>query len=130
MFRLGNCPIWASRRSSPKTGPIQSLCYACTEWNYDWFASDVDNPYTQDKPFRWIRMRVLGGRSMSWGRQSYRMSDLDFKAASHDGYGDDWPISYTEMVPYYEEVERYVGISGMPENLPQFPTASSFRPWR
>ena len=72
-----------------KDRPIQSLCYACTEWNYDWFASDVDNPYTQEKPFRWIRMRVLGGRSMSWGRQSYRMSDLDFKAATHDGYGDD-----------------------------------------
>ena len=48
--------------------------------------------YTQDKPFHWIRQRVLGGRSMSWGRQSYRMSDLDFKAASHDGYGDDWPV--------------------------------------
>ena len=110
-----------------KDRPIQSLCYACTEWNSDWFASDVENPYTQDKPFRWIRMRVLGGRSMSWGRQSYRMSDLDFKAASHDGYGDDWPISYDEIVPYYEEVERYVGISGMVENLPQLPD-SIFQP--
>jgi choline dehydrogenase-like flavoprotein len=101
--------------------PIQGLCYACREYNYDWFVNDRENPYTQAKPFYWIRQRVLGGRSMSWGRQSYRMSDLDFKAASHDGYGDDWPISYDEMVPYYEEVERFVGISGTAEHLPQLP---------
>jgi choline dehydrogenase-like flavoprotein len=107
--------------------PIQGLCYACTEYNYKWFVDDVRNPYTQEKPFHWIRMRVLGGRSLSWGRQSYRFSDLDFKAASHDGYGDDWPISYTDMVPYYEEVEKYVGISGNPEGLPQLPD-SIFQP--
>jgi choline dehydrogenase-like flavoprotein len=101
--------------------PIQSQCYACRESNYNWFVNDLENPYTQEKPFNWIRMRVLGGRSLSWGRQSYRMSDLDFKAASHDGYGDDWPISFDEMVPYYETVEKYVGISGQSENLPQLP---------
>ncbi|MCZ2146561.1 MAG: GMC family oxidoreductase [Bryobacterales bacterium] len=107
--------------------PIQGLCYACTEYNYKWFVNDVSNPYTQEKPFHWIRMRVLGGRSLSWGRQSYRFSDLDFKAASHDGYGDDWPISYADMVPYYEEVEKYVGISGASEGLPQLPD-SIFQP--
>lgn len=101
--------------------PIQSLCYACRDTNYKWFVNDLENPYTQEKPFHWIRQRVLGGRSLSWGRQSYRMSDLDFKAASHDGYGDDWPISYDEMVPYYEIVERYVGISGQAEGLSQLP---------
>jgi len=74
-----------------KERPIQSKCYACTEHNYKWFVNDLENPYTQDKPFSWIRQRVLGGRSLSWGRQTYRMSDLDFKAASHDGYGEDWP---------------------------------------
>ena len=101
--------------------PIQGQCYACTEYNYKWFVDDKENPYTQEKPFNWIRQRVVGGRTLSWGRQSYRMSDLDFKAASHDGYGDDWPVSYAEMVPYYEKVERYVGISGMEEGLPQLP---------
>ena len=101
--------------------PVQGKCYACTESNKNWFVNDRENPYTQDKPFSWIRQRVVGGRTLSWGRQSYRMSDLDFKAASHDGYGDDWPISYAEMVPYYEKVERYVGISGMAEGLPQLP---------
>jgi choline dehydrogenase-like flavoprotein len=110
-----------------KTRPIQSLCYACRETNHKWFVNDFENPYTQEKPFTWIRMRVLGGKTLSWGRQSYRMSDLDFKAASHDGYGDDWPISYADLVPYYEEVERYVGISGTEEHLPQLPD-SIFQP--
>lgn len=101
--------------------PIQGRCYACTEYNYKWFVSDTENPYTQQKPFWWIRQRALGGRSLSWGRQSYRMSELDFKGASHDGYDVDWPISYSDLVPYYEEVEKYVGISGRAENLPQLP---------
>lgn len=112
---LGQSPMLRKER------PIQSLCYACRESNHKWFVNDLENPYTQEKPFHWIRMRVLGGRSLSWGRQSYRMSDLDFKAATHDGYGDDWPISYDDLVPYYELVEKYVGISGQAENLPQLP---------
>jgi choline dehydrogenase-like flavoprotein len=104
-----------------KDRPIQGLCYACREQNYKWFVNDIENPYVQQKPFHWIRQRVLGGRSNSWGRQSYRHSNLDFKAASHDGYGDDWPIGYEDLVPYYEEVEKYVGISGMAEGLPHLP---------
>lgn len=110
-----------------KDRPIQGLCYACRETNYKWFVNDIENPYVQAKPFYWIRQRVLGGRSLSWGRQSYRMSDLDFKAASHDGYGDDWPVSYDELAPYYEMVERYVGISGQAEGLAQLPD-SVFQP--
>ncbi|MBI3282428.1 MAG: GMC family oxidoreductase [Acidobacteria bacterium] len=101
--------------------PVQSRCYACTEYNYKWFVNDRENPYTQAKPFSWIRQRALGGRTLSWGRQSYRMSNLDFKAASHDGYGVDWPIAYEDLVPYYEKVEKYVGISGQAEGLPQLP---------
>ncbi len=107
--------------------PIQGLCYACREGNYKWFVNDKENPYVQEKPFNWIRQRVLGGRSNSWGRQSYRMSNLDLKAASHDGYGDDWPVSYEELVPFYEKVEKYVGISGLAEGLSQLPD-SIFQP--
>ncbi len=109
--------------------PVQRLIYACRESNKNWFVNDVENPYTtpEGKPFHWIRQRRLGGRSLSWGRQSYRLSDLDFKAASHDGYGMDWPISLAEIEPYYERVERYVGISGLKENLPQLPD-SVFQP--
>ncbi|MEO8025900.1 MAG: GMC family oxidoreductase [Bryobacteraceae bacterium] len=116
---------------SPKLAedrPIQSLCYACTEHNYKWFVNDLENPYTQEKPFHWIRLRALGGRTLSWGRQSYRMSDLDFKAASHDGYGEDWPISYADLAPYYDQVERYVGISGQAEGLPQLPDGQFLPP--
>ena len=71
--------------------PVQGLCYACRESNQQWFVDDLENPYsTEDgKPFHWIRCRVLGGRSLTWGRQSYRMGDIDLKAASRDGYGDD-----------------------------------------
>jgi glucoside 3-dehydrogenase (cytochrome c) catalytic subunit len=112
-----------------KRRPIQSQIYACRESNYKWFVDDIENPYTtpKDKPFSWIRQRVLGGRSLSWGRQSYRMGDLDFKAASRDGYGEDWPISYAELKPYYETVEKYVGISGQAEGLDQLPD-SIFQP--
>ena len=79
-----------------RTRPVQKQCYACMEYNYDWFVDDLQNPYSTpaDKPFTWQRLRIVGGRTLVWGRQSYRMSDLDFKAASHDGYGEDWPLSY------------------------------------
>ena len=103
--------------------PIQSMKYACRESNFKWFVDDIRNPYTYpaDKPFQWTRGRQLGGRSLTWARQSYRLSPLDFSAASHDGYGENWPVTYEEMVPYYETVERYVGISGEPLGLMQFP---------
>jgi choline dehydrogenase-like flavoprotein len=113
-----------------RTRPVQKQCYACMEYNYDWFVDDLQNPYSTpaDKPFTWQRLRIVGGRTLVWGRQSYRMSDLDFKAASHDGYGEDWPLSYKEMEPYYEIVERYVGISGAAEGIPRCRTATSCRP--
>ena len=103
--------------------PIQGLVYACRESNYKWFADDIRNPYQvpDDRPFRWIRMRVLGGRSLSWGRQSYRMGDIDFRCADRDGYGENWGIRHADLAPYYERVERYVGISGIEEGLEQLP---------
>lgn len=109
--------------------PVQGLVYACRESNYRWFADDVANPYQtpDDKPFHWIRMRVLGGRSLSWGRQSYRMGDIDFKCADRDGYGENWGIGYADLVPYYEQVERFIGISGLQEGLDHLPD-SVFQP--
>lgn len=109
--------------------PIQSRCYAANEYGNKFFVDDVDNPYTtpNDKPFWWIRGRQVGGRSITWGRQSYRYSDYEFKAAERDGYGEPWPISYAELAPYYDRVEDFVGISGSFENLPQLPD-SKFLP--
>jgi choline dehydrogenase-like flavoprotein len=106
-----------------KTRPIQSR-FACSEYNADWFVNDLDEPYTtpQDQPFLWMgRLRVTGGRTNVWGRVSLRFSDLDFKAASHDGYGEDWPLSYQDLAPYYDLVEKYVGITGMAEGLEHLP---------
>jgi choline dehydrogenase-like flavoprotein len=113
-----------------KTRPIQKGCYACTEYNYDWFVNDLENPYTTpgDKPFMWWRLRILGGRSLVWGRQSYRLSDLDLKAASHDGYGDDWPISYAELSPWYDKVEQFIGVSGAAEGKSQLPDGKFLPP--
>jgi len=107
-----------------KTRPVQKDCYACMEYNYDWFANDLDEPYTTspNTKFSWQgRLRVTGGRTNVWGRQSYRMSDLDFKAASHDGYGADWPLSYKDLAPYYDIVEEYVGITGISEGVYELP---------
>lgn len=107
-----------------KTRPVQKDCYACMEYNYDWFCNDIDEPYTTypDMPFSWQgRLRVTGGRTNVWGRQSYRYSDLDFKAASHDGYGVDWPLSYKDVAPYYDIVEKYVGITGIREGVYELP---------
>lgn len=110
--------------------PIQSRCYAGNEYSHHFFVDDIDNPYTtpKDKPFWWIRGRQVGGRSIMWGRQTYRFSDYDFKAASHDGFGEDWPISYEELKPYYEMVENFIGISGQTENLPQLPDSNFIPP--
>src|SRR6266700_2761776 len=105
-----------------KTRPIQKLF--CNEHNYHWFANDLEEPYTtpENMPFTWVgRLRVTGGRTMVWGRQSYRFSDLDFKAASVDGYGEDWPLSYADLAPYYDLVEEYVGITGMFEGVYELP---------
>ncbi|MBK9314753.1 MAG: GMC family oxidoreductase [Acidobacteria bacterium] len=110
--------------------PIQSKCYAGNEYSSHLFVDDIDNPYTtpEDKPFWWIRGRHVGGRSLTWGRQSYRLSDYDFKAASRDGYGQDWPFSYADLEPYYDMVEDFVGISGSKENLPQLPDSKFLPP--
>ena len=107
-----------------KTRPIQSEFEVCTEYNYEWFCNDLEEPYTtpSDKPFHWLgRLRMTGGRTNVWGRVSLRFSDYDFKAASHDGYGENWPLSYKDLEPYYDLVEEYVGVCGQAEGLSELP---------
>jgi len=107
-----------------RTRPVQKDCYACSEWNYDWFRNDLAEPYTTPagKPFSWQgRMQVIGGRTNVWGRQSYRFSDQDFKGASYDGFGEDWPLGYDDVAPYYDLVEDYVGITGLSEGVYELP---------
>jgi choline dehydrogenase-like flavoprotein len=107
-----------------KTRPVQLQCYACDEYTYTWYCNDLEEPYTTapDMPFSWQgRVRMIGGRTNCWGRVSLRLSEYDLKAASYDGYGVDWPLSYKDLAPYYDLVEEYCGITGMPEGLPQLP---------
>lgn len=81
---------------------------------------EKDHPYT-GTGYAWVRARCLGGKTNIWGRLALRLSDYDFKAKSHDGYGEDWPISYADIEPYYDKVDLYLGISGHPEGLPHLP---------
>ncbi|REJ84111.1 MAG: GMC family oxidoreductase [Acidobacteria bacterium] len=110
--------------------PVGKRCYACGETNAHFFIDEVDNPITTEegKPFWWIRGNQVGGRTILWGRQSYRMSDWDFKAASRDGFGDDWPISYADLEPYYDEVERFIGVSGRREGIEVLPDGQFLPP--
>lgn len=109
---------------------IQKLCYQCDEYAHHLFVKDTELPYTtaEGKPFAWIRGRHVGGKSITWARQSYRLSDYDLKAASRDGFGTDWPIGYADLAPYYDRVESFIGISGQAEGLPQLPDSRFLPP--
>lgn len=91
--------------------------------NRHFFASNEDHPYSTEgeQPAQWIRCYQLGGRSVVWGRHSYRMSELDFEANKRDGQGVDWPIRYADLAPWYDHVERFIGVTGEPEGLSQLP---------
>ena len=119
---------WGDRKARAVTQPIQRECYACDEVGHKFFVNDVENPYTnpEDAPFKWFRGRQVGGRSIMWGRQVYRWSDLDFEANAKDGHGTDWPIRYADIAPWYSHVERFIGVTGAKEGLPQL-TVSSCR---
>jgi choline dehydrogenase-like flavoprotein len=106
--------------------PVQSTSY--DEGNKHFFVSDKDHPYIQEKPFSWIRGYQVGGRSLTWGRQCYRLSDLDFDANAKEGIGVDWPIRYKDIAPWYDYVESFVGISGKEEGLPQLPDGKFLPP--
>lgn len=99
--------------------PVQSTVY--DEGNKHFFVRDKDHPYIQEKPFRWIRGYQVGGRSLTWGRQCYRLSDLDFEANAKEGIAVDWPIRYQDIEPWYTYVEKFIGLSGRPENLSHLP---------
>ncbi|MYH07259.1 MAG: GMC family oxidoreductase, partial [Rhodothermaceae bacterium] len=101
--------------------PVQSKTYAFSEATRHFFMRDSEHPYVQDEPYTWIQANVVGGRSLMWARQSYRLSPMDFKANLEDGHGVDWPIRYTDLAPWYDHVERTIGVSGQPEGLPHLP---------
>jgi choline dehydrogenase-like flavoprotein len=101
--------------------PVLKRDYALNEKNLDYWASDKDSPYTEVKRFDWYRGYHVGGRSLMWGRQSYRWSDFDFEGNLKDGIAIDWPIRYADIAPWYDHVEKHAGISGSHEGMPQLP---------
>jgi choline dehydrogenase-like flavoprotein len=104
-----------------KDYPVLKRDYPLNETNLDYWCSDKDSPYVETKRFDWFRGYHVGGRSLMWGRQSYRWSDLDFEANVKDGHGVDWPVRYKEIEPWYDYVEKFAGISGNRDGLAVLP---------
>jgi choline dehydrogenase-like flavoprotein len=108
--------------------PVLKRDYPLNETNLDYWCSDKESPYTEIKRFDWFRGYHVGGRSLMWGRQSYRLSDWDFEANAKEGVGIDWPVRYKEIAPWYDYAEKFAGISGSKEGLPQLPDGQFLPP--
>ncbi|OYU56368.1 MAG: GMC family oxidoreductase [Chitinophagaceae bacterium BSSC1] len=102
--------------------------YPLNETNLDYWCKDSEHPYTEVKPFYWFRGYHVGGKSLMWGRQSYRWSDLDFEANAKDGFGVDWPVRYKDIAPWYDYVEKFAGISGNKDGLAVLPDGQFLPP--
>lgn len=102
--------------------------YTIKESTKHWWVKDTEHPYTETKRFDWIRGYHVGGRSLLWGRQSYRWSELDFEANAQDGIAVDWPIRYKDVAPWYDYVESHIGVSGRNEGISQLPDGKFLPP--
>jgi choline dehydrogenase-like flavoprotein len=111
----------ATAEDLQKQGVAARSGYAISQAAKHWFVDDIENPYTEIKRFDWIRGYHVGGRSIMWGRQSYRWSPMDFEANARDGIAVDWPIRYADLAPWYDHVETFIGVSGSAEGLAQLP---------
>ncbi|MAT91110.1 MAG: GMC family oxidoreductase [Halioglobus sp.] len=110
--------------------PMGKRVYALSERNRQFWMNEKENPYVVDakNPFMWIRADVVGGRSLLWGRQTYRWSEQDFRANEQDGHGIPWPVGYQDIAPWYSHVEKFAGINGKAEGLPQLPDSEFQKP--
>jgi choline dehydrogenase-like flavoprotein len=102
--------------------------YPLNEMNLDFWCKDTEHPYTEVKPFYWFRGYHVGGKSLTWGRQSYRWSDTDFEANAKDGHGVDWAVRYKDIAPWYDHVEKFAGISGNKDGLAVLPDGQFLPP--
>jgi choline dehydrogenase-like flavoprotein len=123
--------IWPRLLAAAKGQHIQARCRSWTHQTKHFFVSDRENPYSVAKGshFLWFRGQQEGGRLHVWARISPRMSDLDFAAASLDGYGRDWPLTYRDLAPYYDRVEGFLGLYGSAHGLSHFPDGKYAEPW-
>jgi choline dehydrogenase-like flavoprotein len=115
-------------REMVKNYPVLKRDYPLNERNLDWWASDKDSPYTEIKRFDWFRGYHVGGRSLLWGRQSYRWSDMYFEENAKQGIAIDWPVRYKDIEPWYDYVEKIAGVSGSKEGLPELPDSHFLPP--
>jgi len=133
-YPTANTPLWGfpHRGELPlnihQQNPIVSRCYAFTEETQQFFVKDTEHPYIQTQPFDWIRGYQVGGKSLMWARWTQRWSDMDFQANAKDGVGIDWPIGYRDIEPWYSYVEKFAGISGNRDGLPQVPDGEFLPP--
>jgi choline dehydrogenase-like flavoprotein len=111
-----------------RTHPVQMRDYPYQEFNESFWVNDLECPYTEVKRFDWYRGFHVGGKSLMWGRQSYRFSDINFEDNKKDGHGTDWPIRYKDLEKWYDYVERFSGISGQAENWPALPDGQFLPP--
>jgi choline dehydrogenase-like flavoprotein len=110
--------------------PLVSRCYAFREATQHFFVKDHEHPYIQEKPFDWIRGYQVGGKSLLWARQTQRWSDYEFNGPARDGFAVDWPIRYKDLAPWYDYVERFAGISGNKDGIPQLPDGEFLPPFQ
>jgi choline dehydrogenase-like flavoprotein len=108
--------------------PIASRCYAFNEDASHFFVKDAEHPYVQEKPFDWIRGYQVGGKSLMWARGTQRWSQYDFEGPARDGFAVEWPINYADIAPWYSYVEKFAGISGNKDGLPQLPDGEFLPP--
>jgi choline dehydrogenase-like flavoprotein len=123
-------PDHPPRRGDRRRHPVQSHCFAFNEGTAHLFVDDLENPYTcpDEAPFDWVRSRQVGGRLLIWGRVAVRMSDAELKAASNDGIGVDWPVSYADLAPHYERVEAFMRVCGERHGLGHLPDGAFLDP--
>ena len=109
-------------RGLGKPGKLPHV-FQANEFNANQWADETLNPYTHDpkEPYNWVRVRMVGGKSLFWARMSFRLSDYEFKGKDHDGYGENWPINHAELSPFYDRVEPIFRVTGKKEGLPQLP---------
>ncbi len=124
-FENADRPTQEDLRQQPKQARTG---YTVRQSTKHWFVNDLEHPYTEVNRFDWMRGYHVGGRSIMWGRQSYRLSDIDFEANAKEGVGVDWPVRYKDIAPWYDHVESFIGVSGQAEGLAQLPDGKFLPP--
>ena len=124
-YKTGDVITNETRKTQGKQSRTE---YTTKESSKHFFVNDLEHPYNEIERFDWMRGYHVGGRSLTWGRQSYRLTDFDFEANIKDGIAIDWPIRYKDLAPWYNYVEGYIGVSGQNVGLPQFPDGNYLKP--